>query len=170
MESWNRSPSRTGRLQLANERSVTVIRHPDHGATLDKMVPTGGRELAPVDIEAVVQGLPEEDAREIRKRFAEGTMDLELRRQEVDVDGAQLREKLGRAVQAAAAADEKGLHVTETTTHDHGTGRTELIVGNTQTAERGRLNRAQRGDQDLTLWYVIIVAVAIIAAAAILSQ
>ena len=93
---------------------------------------------------------------------------LVVREAEVEVDGRMLREKLGRAVQVAAAAHEEGLSVTETTTHDHGTGRTELIVGNTKNAERGKLSGAQRGTEDHTLWYVIIAALVIIALALLL--
>ncbi len=138
------------------------VRH--DGGTLERVVPLDG-ESAPIDIDAEVKGLPEEEAVAIRKRFAEGRVDLSLRKEAVDVDGRMLRSKLGHAVQAAVAADEHGLSVTETTTHDHGTGRTELIVGNTTTAERGKLTDAQRGTQDHTLWYVIIGALVIVALA-----
>ena len=128
------------------------------------MVPTDGR-LTKIDIDDALQGLSEEQAAAVRQRYAEGMVDLAIRAAEVDVDGRALREKLGRAVQVATAAHEEGLSVTETTTHDHGTGRTELIVGNTKNAERGKLSSAQRGAEDHTLMYVIIVALVIIALA-----
>ena len=136
---------------------------------MEGMIVPSGTQLTKQDIEEAVRGLSEEDASAVRKQFALGMVGLAIREKEVDVDGQGLREKLGRAVQAAAAADEKGLSVTETTTHDHGTGRTEFIVGNTDTAAKGKLNRAQRGEQDPTLYYVIIIAIAILIAAAIMS-
>lgn len=128
------------------------------------MVPTDGR-LTRIAIDEAVQGLPEEQAAAVRQRYAEGMADLAIREAEVDVDGRALREKLGRAVQVAMAAHEEGLSVTETTTHDHGTGRTELIVGNTKNAERGKLSNAQRGSEDHTLLYAVIVALVIVALA-----
>lgn len=87
------------------------VRH--DGGTLERVVPLDG-EIAPIDIDAEVKGLPEEEAVAIRKRFAEGRVDLSLRKEAVDVDGRMLRSKLGHAVQAAVAADEHGLSVTET--------------------------------------------------------
>lgn len=138
------------------------VRH--DGGALEKVVPSDG-QLSEIDINAEVEGLPEEEAIAIRRRFAEGRVDISLRKQEVDVDARMLRSKLGHGVQAAVAAHQEGLSVTETTTHDHGTGRTELIVGNTTTAERGKLSDGQRGNQDHTLWYVIIAALVIVALA-----
>ena len=146
-----------------------LVVRPAGGETLDKVVPSAPGRLVAIDIDDAVKGLSEEDAAAVRKKYADGMVHLALKSQGVGVDGAELGEKLGRAVLAAQAADEKGLFVTETTTHEHGTGRTEFIVGNTATAERGKLNRGQRGEQDLTLWYVIIVAVAVLIGVALLT-
>ena len=77
--------------------------------------------------------------------------------------------KLGTAVRATVAADEQGLSATETFTHETSTGRTEFIVGNTDTAAKGKLNRAQRGEKDQTLIYIIIAAAVIIMLAALLN-
>lgn len=141
-----------------------TVRHHGDGA-LEKVVPLDEQIITRDDINAELDGLPEEEAIAIRKKLADGMADIHLRERAVSTDGKQLREKLGRSVQVAVAAHQEGLSVTETTTHDHGTGRTELIVGNTTTAERGKLSDAQRGTENYTLWYVIIAALVIVALA-----
>ena len=149
------------------ERQLSRLPVRHHGGALGKVVPSDG-QLTEFDIDAAVEGLPEEQAVAIRKTFAVGTMENHLRAQAVDVDAKELRSKLGHAVQAAVAAHQEGLSVTETTTHDHETGRTELIVGNTTTAERGKMSSGQRGTEDHTLAYAIIAAVVFIIAVALL--
>lgn len=49
-------------------------------------------------------------------------------------------------------------------------GHTEFIVGNTETAQRGKITSAQRGNPNHTLKYVLIAAITLVILVSILKQ
>lgn len=100
--------------------------------------------------------LSDEDRNEIVKAYNQGMVDVHTRAASLGVDiqalGATLRELSDTTEKLAESKDTA---VTITHTQDSSAGRTEIIIGNTDTAHRGRLSRSQTGERDLTKFYII---------------
>lgn len=102
--------------------------------------------------------------------YAQGTIDVAKKAQELKVDVAALKATLQTLADTTREVSEAGNSINITNIQDNTSGRTETIMGNTDTARKGRLTRSQTGEADRTLWYVGLGALAIIAVAIVLSQ
>jgi hypothetical protein len=115
-------------------------------------------------------GLTEEQSQALQMKYAEGILDINKKAHEMKVDVAALEHALGTMSEQTKKVSEAGDSVTITHSQSNPLGRTEVIMGNTDNAARGRLSRSQVGDKDNTLMYVIIGAVVIIIVALILAR
>jgi hypothetical protein len=107
-------------------------------------------------------GLTEQHIQQLRLKHADGMLELNRRAQELHVDVAAMNAGLDTMASTVEKVSKAGDAVTITNVQKNALGQTEVIMGNTEAAARGKISRAQRGDQDRTLWYVIIAAVVII--------
>ena len=109
--------------------------------------------------------LTEEQQSALVLDYQKGLIDVRLRAASLGVDVTALGETLRQlAEQTKEISETEGASVTVTHTQDSSLGRTEIIMGNTEQAQRGRLTRSQGGDRDWTPFYVIggLIVVAII--------
>ncbi len=91
------------------------------------------------------------------------------------IDNADRQVKLGQDVQALSASmstmgqtsaqmAEAGISLTVTNTKDDNLGRTEILIGNSEAAQRGKLSRTQSGGSNLSLSTILLIGGAIAAA------
>ena len=109
-------------------------------------------------------GLTEQQGQQLRVKHAEGMIELDQRRQGLQTDIDAMSAGLHMFASTVEKLSEAGDAVTITNVQKNALGHTEVVMGNTETAKTGKISRAQRGEHDRTLWYVIIAAVVIIVA------
>ncbi len=117
-----------------------------------------------------ISHLPEQDQMELMRKFAEGHIDLAKKAAELGIETQALDTRMGSMADKVSKAAESGASATVTGAYDDSMGRTEIIVGNTDAAAKGKLDRSQRGEKDQTLMYVVIAAIVIIIVAVILAK
>lgn len=116
-----------------------------------------------------LDGLPEETKIELRRKHAEGMLDLEKKALESGIDTANIRVRMEDMNDTVNKADPDTSVTTSFSTTDK-VGRTEVIIGNTDKAKKGKLDRSQKGESDKTLLYVGIAVGAVILLAIILGN
>ena len=103
----------------------------------------------------------------IVKQYQEGLLDVRVKAAELRVDIGALGATLHELSDAVSEIHATGNSATISHTQDSSAGRTEIIVGNTERAQKGKLSRSQTGERDWTPFYiaggVAIVVVLIIA-------
>lgn len=112
--------------------------------------------------------LSEEERRELLRDYTRGILDIGRKAQELHVDAAALKRTLDDLSTITREASESGDSVTITHTQSSTVGRTEVIMGNTNQAQRGRLTKSQTGEKDMMPYYIFagILALVIIVALA----
>jgi len=116
-----------------------------------------------------LRGLTEGQKQEIKKKYAEAMIEVAHKAAEVGVDTRALDAKLGTmAEHTKEVAAQPDASVTITATQDDSIGRTEVIMGTSDEAKKGKLTRSQTGQRDLTLVWIglaafVIIVIAIIA-------
>lgn len=114
-------------------------------------------------LEAVnLEGLTETQVQELKMLAAKNNIDVMGRAKELGLDAHALGASLNSMTNAAADATETNTSFTATQTRDDHLGRTEIVVGNTETAAQGKLSRSQSGQQDRTLLFVLAGVVCVI--------
>lgn len=114
-------------------------------------------------------GLTDGQIQELRMQHARGMIDIYKKAQELHVDAKVLDETLTVMAKQTEQVSKSGDSVTMTHAHSSSLGRTEVIMGNTEKAAKGKLSRSQTGEDDNTMKYVIIIAVVLIVVAIIVS-
>jgi hypothetical protein len=116
-----------------------------------------------------LRGLNEEQKQEIKTKYADAMIEVAKKAAEVGVDTKVLDMKLQTmAEHTKDIAAESDASVTITATQDDSIGRTEIMMGTSDAAKKGKLTRSQTGQRDLTLVWVglgvfIIIVITIIA-------
>ncbi len=116
-----------------------------------------------------LSGLNEEQKQELKKKYSEAMIDVVKKAAEVGVDTRALDVKLRTmADHTKDIATEPDASITITATQDDSIGRTEVIMGTSDAAKKGKLTRSQTGQRDLTLVWIglgafVIIVIAIIA-------
>ena len=113
-----------------------------------------------------ISKLSEAEQKAIVLDYQRGLIDVRLRAATLGIDASALGETLRTLADATQSVSEtEGASVTVTHTQDSSLGRTEIIMGNTEQAQRGRLTKSQGGDRDWTPYYVIggLIVIAIVA-------
>ncbi|MFC4352279.1 hypothetical protein ACFOW6_12085 [Fodinicurvata halophila] len=110
--------------------------------------------------------LPEEERRTLLKEYTNGMLDISRKAQELHVDVGALQNTLHTLASTTKEVSEDGNAVTVSHTQTTSIGRTEVIMGNTNQAQSGKLSKSQTGERDWTPYYVIggLIAVVLIAA------
>lgn len=110
--------------------------------------------------------LPEQERKALLLDYTKGMLDLGKKAQELNMDGASLKRTLDDLTVTSNQAAAEGNSVTITHTSSSSVGRTEVIMGNTDSAQKGKLSKSQTGERDWTPYYIfgVLIAVVLIAA------
>lgn len=117
----------------------------------------------PIDL----TGMTEDQIQALKQKYAERMIEIGTKAIEGGVDTDNLDKRLGTMAGHTIALVKDGVSVTITSTSDDSIGRTEAMIGNTETAKVGKLSRSQAGLKDLSpLWigvgvFIIIVIIII---------
>ena len=103
-------------------------------------------------------------------QHAQGLIDIQKKAAELKVDVAALGGGLNTMAQTTKDVSEAGNSVTISHSMTTSFGRTEVMMGNTDTASKGKLSRSQAGLKDMTMYYVVIAAVVVVVLALILMR
>jgi hypothetical protein len=155
-------------LGLYREPSMSDPR--DGNATGGALSPSNG---PPTSI-AVATGqtidlsfIPEEQRNALLAEYARGTLKIARKANELHVDVVTLRNTLETLAKTTQQVSQDGNSVTVTHTQTTGVGRTEIIMGNTETAGKGRLTRSQASGETSWTPYYIFAAIAAVVLVAI---
>jgi hypothetical protein len=116
-----------------------------------------------------ISKLPKDQQDQLRAKQADLAIDLQKKAAELQLDNMALSGRLDDITGQVAEADRDEISATVTGSYKDGMGTTEVIMGNTEGAAKGKLNRAQRGLPDQTMTFVIIGVIAVLILAAILA-
>lgn len=106
-----------------------------------------------------VSQLTDEQAKELRVRHGEMMLDRDDRRAKLKEDLTVSAEKLNTYTSAVIDTAAEKASITITNTNDDSLGRTEIIVGNTEAARRGKLSRSQIGWSEKNWFWIVVVAI-----------
>ncbi len=142
----------------------------------NKQVPAGVPKVNTPTTVPLVQGgsldlswMPEEQRNALVADYAKSILDTSRKANELGLEVSTLRSALGGIAENAKQMSQDGLSVTATHTHNSQFGRTEVIVGNTETAGKGKLSKSQTGERDWTPYYVFAGLVALVLIAIVLA-
>ncbi len=113
-----------------------------------------------------ISWLAESERKALLVDYTKGILDISRKAQELHVDSAALRKTLDDLAVTTKEVSESGNAVTVSHTQTTSVGRTEVIMGNTQQAQSGKLSKSQTGEKDWTPYYIFggILALIIIVA------
>ncbi len=109
--------------------------------------------------------LPEDKREALLVEYTKGMLDIGLKAQELHVDVGTLKTTLDHLASTTKDVSQGGDAITVTHTQETSIGRTEVIMGNTEEAQSGKLSSSQTGRRDMTPIYVIggLIAAVVIA-------
>jgi hypothetical protein len=111
--------------------------------------------------------IPEAQRNALMAEYMRGTIDIARKANELHIDVVTLRNTLGALADTTRQVSEDGNSVTVTHTQTTAVGRTEIIMGNTDTAGKGKLTRTQTGTETNWTPYYIFAAIAAVVLIAI---
>lgn len=114
--------------------------------------------------------LPEDERKELLKDYAKGVIEINHKAHQLGVDEESLRSTLENLNNTTRDATDLGAHVTMSHTQSSSIGRTEVIMGNTKQAERGKLSKSQTGETNWTPFYIIATIAAVVIIIALMAQ
>lgn len=114
--------------------------------------------------------LSEEERKALITEYAKGMLDVNKRAQELHVDATILKKNLDDLSDTTKEVSEMGGAVTVSHTYTTNVSRTEVLMGNTESATKGKLTKSQTGEKDWTPFYIFAIILAIIIIVALLSR
>ncbi len=120
--------------------------------------------------EIPLEGLPEEVVVELKREYAKGMIDVNVLAVKYGVETQALAAALRNMSQETVNATRENTSITITRTQTDTLGKTEVIMGNTETAQKGKLTRSQSGLPDYTLAYIIAAVIIVIILALLLRH
>ena len=108
--------------------------------------------------------LPEKQRQELMYAYAQGRLDVAKRAADLAVDVKTLSLALDAMSQSTTDVAAAGNSVTMTHTQTSTAGRTEILMGNSEKAQAGKLSKSQTGERDWTPYYIFgsIIAAALV--------
>ncbi|PTQ89483.1 hypothetical protein [Agitococcus lubricus] len=110
--------------------------------------------------------LSENERKALLIDYAKGMIDINKKAQDLHIDAEALKKVLNDLSGTTREVSESGNAVTITHTQTTKVGRTEIMMGNTQQAQSGKLSKSQTGEKDWTPYYVFAAIFALIVIAA----
>jgi len=114
--------------------------------------------------------LPETERKALLLDYAKGLIDIGRKAQELHVDATILKKTLDDLSATTREVSDAGNSVTITHTQTTTVGTTQVIMGNTEQAQSGKLTKSQTGEKDWTPYYVFGGIIAIIIIFALMSR
>jgi hypothetical protein len=134
-------------------------------------LPTTERAIKLGDLTQIdTTGLSPEQVQQLQIKHAEGMIDVNRKAQALKVEVGALGAGLDTMGTAVKNATEAGSSATITHSQTNTLGHTEVMLGNTETAAKGKLSGRQAGARDYTLYYVGLGALVIIVLAIVLTR
>ena len=120
-----------------------------------------------VPLGEAMTNLPEEQRVELQAELAKGLIEANTAAAKAGTEARSLKENLATVAGTSREATEAGSAVTVSHVQETDSSRTEVIMGNTERAESGKLTKSQSGEKDWNPYYIIggIVAAALVAIA-----
>lgn len=137
----------------------------DNDAVATRQTTLSLQERTTVDL----AGLSDEQIAEIKTQHAKNQLDLQRRREEVKIDVEALDAMLISMNTQTHQASLQGQSMTVEHIQNSSVGRTEVIVGNTEKAAKGKISRSATGEPSQLPFIAIIAAVTAIVIALIVS-
>lgn len=111
-----------------------------------------------------VSMLSEEQRQSLAMDLARNRIDNQRRAEELAIDARALEENLRTMADSTRNVSTSGDAITISHTQNSATGRTEILMGNTERAASGKLTKSQTGERDWTPIYIIggIIALALV--------
>jgi hypothetical protein len=107
--------------------------------------------------------IPETQRNALMAEYMRGTLDVARKANELHVDVMTLRNTLGTLADTTRQVSQDGNSVTVTHTQSTILGRTEIIMGNTAEAGKGKLTKSQTGaETNWTPYYIFAVIAAVV--------
>lgn len=107
-------------------------------------------------------GLSDAQIQELRMQHAKGMIDLEKKALELNIDVRALDSTLSTMGKQTSEVSKSGDSVTMTHSHESSLGRTEVMMGNTEKAAKGKLSKSQSGEDDQTMKILIVIAIVVV--------
>jgi hypothetical protein len=111
--------------------------------------------------------MPEEERRALVTEYTRGLLDVARRANNLGIEVSVLRSTLGALAETTNKVSLAGDAVTITHVQTTPVGRTEVMMGNTEAATKGKLTRSQTGEFNWAPVYVIVGVVALVLVASI---
>lgn len=106
--------------------------------------------------------LSPEAQQEVRKAHALGSVALQMKAKEMGLETLELDQNLKNFEATVSDASQNGTHAQITKTQNNSLGRTEVIMGNTENAAKGKFTKSQTGEKDNTILYIVIGLVGLV--------
>jgi hypothetical protein len=107
--------------------------------------------------------LSQEQQNQLMTEYLRGTLDISKKAAAMHVDVNAFKNMLDvMATKTNELAQQEGTSVTMQHTQESTVGKTEVIMGNTEQAAKGRLTRTMAGERNLTWLYVVVGVVAVL--------
>lgn len=117
-----------------------------------------------------LDGMTDQQIAEVKKRQADAAINIQEKAAKAVIDTRSIDERIQNIADGVNKATEGSAAATLTGTYSDELGRTEVIMGNTERAQKGKLTQSQQGTSNNGILYVVIVALAIIIVAFIVSN
>jgi hypothetical protein len=114
--------------------------------------------------------LPEDERKALLIDYTKGMIDISKKAQELHVDAVILKKTLDDLSDTTREVSESRNAVTITHSQTTKVGRTEVMMGNTEQAQSGKLSKSQTGEKDWTPYYIFAGILALILIAALMSR
>jgi hypothetical protein len=114
--------------------------------------------------------MPEDQRRALLTDYAKNSLNLAAKANELGIEVNVLRSTLDTLATTTHDVSRNGDAVTITHIQNSKFGRTEVIMGNTETATKGKLSKSQTGEFNWTPIYVIVSVVAVLIAISIFMR
>ena len=132
------------------------------------MVPTT-LQLGPTT-QVDLSWMPEDERRALVTEYTKGILDVTRRANNLGVEVSVLRNTLGALAETANKMSLAGDAVTITHVQTTQVGRTEVMMGNTEAATKGKLTRSQTGEFNWAPVYVIVGTIALVVIVSIMMH
>ena len=116
-----------------------------------------------------LSNLAPEAKQQVAERAQEAILDLKKKAGEAQIDIQGTKANLDNFNDTVREASKDGSSITLTHTQSTSTGRTEVVMGNTEKAAAGKISRSGLGLDDNTLKIIAVIAVALVLVAIFLG-
>ena len=149
-----------------NENSEKMLIRLNDQQSSSKDLSSNANSGAAIQLGANLQldlsGLTVEQQQQLRMKHNEAMIDVNKKAQMLVADAGALNHALGTMAHHTGEVASAGQDVTITHTQDSSLGRTEVIMGTSDAAKKGKLTRSQTGQPDLGSTYAWIIGIVVV--------